>query len=397
MAGHTGVCALCYDGAPRCESAALIEAYSLAMFSPLAFPSGLVIYDLSTSEPLPSHLALAPFEIFQESLVIVGIIDGEDLDAALRNGSETSNGLSVAKTGDVKLPDGSYDQLVGGLEQLRKGYTNALVHQILVFDHKKSVIPLPDGILLVPSPQDSRTTTIKTVMCDLTSLLLAEMTSYAKSLQALSSIDSPKIALDDRILNGSPLGSATTDGNVKHIPPTSASMGTRPFSPSTASDKGQHRVSMPGHIPSTQSEFGSRSGSPASGNRTPLATFEDMSDTKLSRVQTSDYNYNRQTSQDRVSVQGFGPGSLGERQRNRGKGRVGVIIGALYLLAGRWPDAIKELAESASVAKAHSDHLWHAKALDYILVCLLMLGWAGMDFQVHTPKVVYSIRGVHEC
>lgn len=367
------------------------------MFSPLAFPSGLVIYDLTTSEPLPSHLALAPFEIFQEPLVIVGIVDGGDLDTSLGNVSETSNGLSVAKAGDGKLPDRSYDHLAEGLEQLREAYTNALVHQILVFDHKKPVAPLPDGVLLVPSPQDSRTTTIKTVMCDLTSLLLAEMTSYAKSLQALSSIESPTIALDDRILNGSSLGSATTDGYIRHTPPTSASMGTRPFSPSNASNNGQHRMSMPGHLPSTRSEFASRSGSPAGGIRTPVATSEDISGIKLARVQSSDYNGNRQTSRDRVSVQGFGPGSLGERQRNRGKGRVGVVIGALYLLAGRWPDAIKELTESASVAKAHSDHLWHAKALDYILVCLLMLGWAGMDFQVHTLKAVCSIAGVHEC
>ena len=353
------------------------------MFSPLAFPSGLVIYDLSTSEPLRSHLALAPFEIFQEPLVIVGITDGEDLDASLGKGSGATNGLSVAKTGDNNLPDGSYNQLVEGLDQLRVRYTNALVHQILVFNHKSSVTPLPEGIALVPSPQDSRTTTIKTVMCDLTAILLAEMTSYAKSLQARSSVDLPKAALDDRMPNGSPLGStATIDGYTKQIGRTSASIGTRPFSPANASEKGQLRMSMPVHLPSTEIELASRSGSPTSGTRTPPATFDDLSHTNLARVQSSDYNGKRQTSRDRISVQGFGPGSIGERQRNRGKGRVGVVIGALYLLAGRWPDAIKELVESVSVAKAHSDHLWHAKALDYILVCLLMLGWAGMDFQV---------------
>lgn len=361
------------------------------MFSPLAFPSGLVVYDLSASEPLASHLALAPFEIFQEPLVIVGIIDGVDLDASLGKGSGTTNGSYVAKPGDNKLPDGSYNQLVEGLDQLRERYTSALVHQILVFDHNTSVTALPDGVALVPSPQNSRTTTIKTVMCDLTSLLLAEMTSYAKSLQALSSIDSPKVGLDDRMFNGSPLGSATTDGYTKPTGPTFASIGTRPFSPSNASDKGQHRMSMPVHLPSTVAELGSRSESPTSGTRAPPATNEDLSRTNLTRVQKSDYNGKRQTSRDRISVQGFGPGSLGERHRNRGKGRTGVVIGALYLLAGRWPDAIKEFVESASVAKAHSDHLWHAKALDYILVCLLMLGWAGMDFQVYNPLALYHV------
>ena len=361
------------------------------MFSPLAFPSGLVIYDLTTSAPLQSHLTLAPFEIFQEPLVIVGILDGEDLDAPTGNELGTTDGPSVAKTGDSKLPDGSYNQLVDGLDQLRERYPNALVHQLLVFDYKNSVISLPEGVASVPSPQHSRTTTIKTVMCDLTSLLLAEMTSYAKSLQALSSVDSPKATLDDRKLNGNPLGSATIDGYSKQTVRTSGSMGIRPFTPPNGSDKGQHRMSMPVHPPTTETGLGSRSGSPTSGARPFPSTIEDLPRTNKARAQSSDYNGKRQTSRDRISVQGFGPGSLGERQRNRGKGRVGVVIGALYLLAGRWPDAIKELVESASVAKAHSDHLWHAKALDYIMVCLLMLGWAGMDFQVHISQAVHYV------
>ena len=359
------------------------------MFSPLAFPSGQVVYDLSTSEPLPSHLALAPFEIFRQPLVIVGIIDGEDLNYSLGIRSAMKNGLPVMKVGDNILSHGCYEQLAEGLDQLRKRYTNALVHQILVFDHSTSATPLPEGVRIVPSPQDSRTTTIKTVMCDLTSLLLAEMTSYAKSLQALSTIDSPKAALEDRMLNGSPAGAAATiDGYSRHIVRTSANIGVRPLSPHNASANGQYRMSMPAHLPSAGTQLSSRSSSPTSGARTPPATFEDSSRANLARVQSSGYNEKRPTSRDRISVQGFGPGSLGERQRNRGKGRVGVVIGSLYLLAGRWPDAIKELVESASVAKAHSDHLWHAKALDYILVCLLMLGWAGMDFQVNTPQAL---------
>ena len=354
------------------------------MFSPLAFPSGLVIYDLSTSDPLPSHLALAPFEIFQEPLVIVAIIDGEEPDDALEYGPARTNGAPASGAGENTLPGDSYDRLSDGLNELRGQYPKALVHQMLVFDHASSVRPLPEGVAFVPSPQTSRTTTIKTVMCDVTSLLLAEMTTYAKSMQALASIDSPKVAQDGRMLNGYPSDSAVSiEGYTKQMVRTPAGAGTRPFSPPTVSEKGQHRMSMPAHLPSTEAESGSRSASPASGAHTPPITFEDMSGTNLARVQSSDYSGKRQTSRDRVPVQGFGPGSLGERQRNRGRGRVGVVVGALYLLAGRWPDAIKELVESALVARANSDHLWHAKALDYILVCLLMFGWAGMDFQVN--------------
>ena len=71
-----------------------------------------------------------------------------------------------------------------------------------------------------------------------------------------------------------------------------------------------------------------------------------------------------------------------EKERIKGKGRIGTIVGALYLLAGRWPDALKELVDSATVARANSDYVWLAKALDYILVTLLMYAWAGMDFKV---------------
>ncbi len=57
-------------------------------------------------------------------------------------------------------------------------------------------------------------------------------------------------------------------------------------------------------------------------------------------------------------------------------------MGSLYLQAGRWTDALKELIEGATVAKAINDHLWHGKALDLIVVSLILLSWAGIEFQV---------------
>ena len=96
---------------------------------------------------------------------------------------------------------------------------------------------------------------------------------------------------------------------------------------------------------------------------------------------------------------GFGASSLGERERNKGKGRIGIVVGAMYLLAGRWPDAAKELVQSAALARASSDYLWHAKALDYILVCLLMFAWAGMDFRVsfHQIDETYLYKMTAHC
>ncbi|KAL8647181.1 MAG: hypothetical protein Q9210_005706 [Variospora velana] len=87
-------------------------------------------------------------------------------------------------------------------------------------------------------------------------------------------------------------------------------------------------------------------------------------------------------SRDRASLQGFGSDSQTERERTKHRGRMSVVRGSLYLLAGRWPDAVKETVDGAIVAKANNDHLWHGKALDHLLVICLLYAWAGLDFQI---------------
>ena len=44
----------------------------------------------------------------------------------------------------------------------------------------------------------------------------------------------------------------------------------------------------------------------------------------------------------RISISGFGSGTVTERARIKGKARIQIAIGELYLLAGRIPDALKE-------------------------------------------------------
>ena len=63
------------------------------MFSPLAFPAGMIVYDLTTSLPPTSHLALAPFELYRAPLVILAIADGSELDHVShkdKDGNETN-------------------------------------------------------------------------------------------------------------------------------------------------------------------------------------------------------------------------------------------------------------------------------------------------------------------
>lgn len=357
------------------------------MFSPLAFPEGLVLYDLSTSLPPPSHLALTPFEVYREPLIVLGITDGAqiELEHAQRDVQAQENGAESRFEGEHRELPG-FVSLSRGLDDLSQEYPKALVHQILVFDHKK--FQLPQGVYPVPSPAKSRTTTVKTVMCDMTSRLLGEMAPYAKSLQGLPSLDSPRVSAG---LTSNGVASALPP-HMGHLTRASSGVNSRSSSPAGERSDSTHRMSMPARI---TSEMDSRSSTPDSratspnGRNTPPPTTDGLAWLSATKSPPNESGVERvrAESRDRTSTSGFGAGSLGERERNKGKGRVGIVIGAMYLLAGRWPDAVKELVQSASIARASSDYLWHAKALDYILVCLLMFAWAGMDFRVSFHQI----------
>lgn len=134
-----------------------------------------------------------------------------------------------------------------------------------------------------------------------------------------------------------------------------------------------------------------RAGSPSTqGTRTPPTTFDEISGVN---PPTSPPRNNaastkkRNASSDRVSIQGFGSGGVGERARNKGLGRVSIVIGSLYMCAGHWHEAMRELVDGATRARAYSDHLWQAKGLENIMVCLILFAWSGMDFQVSSSII----------
>lgn len=362
----------------------MLLIFHLAMFSPLAFPTGSVIYDLSTSLPPPSHLNLAPFELYREPLMVLGIADHGSIEARLVHtvepaGQGDSSALGWAHSHALA------EVLSPVLTQLQVEFPRALIHELLVFDHDDPSRKLPDGIIAVPSPELSKTTTMKTIMCDLTSHLLAEMTTYAKSLQALPMVESPKQGLGSAPLNGHVSGLAAQMGFLAesyHQPIVEGLQG-RTLS----------RTSIPLHVAveprSGASTSENRSTTSSDGTRTPPTTFDEiaMGSSNPPAASQPIQGIKRPTSQDKVMVHGFGAGSFGERERNKGKGRIGIIIGSLYLLAGRWPDAVRELTENAMIARTHNDHIWHAKALDYLIVCLLMYAWAGLDFRVSFQEI----------
>ena len=364
-----------------------------AMFSPLAFPEGLVLYELSTTVPPLSHVALSPFEIHRETLAIVGVVDGRSITAETSPTREVRKGTPDPKVEKFALGVVALEFLSRELNLLRQNFPKALVHQVLLFD--SDISKLPDGVLGVPPRERSRTTTVKTLMCDLTSKLLAEMNTHAKSLQSLSSIESPRIHTQPILPRGTL--SALPSYMTESLRPGSAAESSQYPSSFDERSRTSHRMSTPVNLPSDagsrSSTPESRATSPPSRTRTPPTIFNEMngSSSVYSPPKTSSRNRSRTASRDRGLASGFGSGSLGEKERNKGKARIGVVIGAMYLLAGRWPDAVRELTQSAMTAKRSSDYVWHAKAMDYILVCLLMYAWAGMDFRVSFQKIMIAI------
>ncbi|KMU89351.1 hypercellular protein A [Coccidioides immitis H538.4] len=74
-------------------------------FSPLAFPSGMIIYDLSTSVPPTSHLDLFPFEPFREPVAILAIADGKELEPPEPDESSQEKTNGVTGPPHPKPPD----------------------------------------------------------------------------------------------------------------------------------------------------------------------------------------------------------------------------------------------------------------------------------------------------
>lgn len=360
------------------------------MFSPLAFPDGAIFYDLITHIPPPSHLALAPFDLYREPLTVIAIADGKELENVTFSKRQSASGYARTMT------ERNIRTLYQELEDLRDAYPKLLTHQVLIFDYAPSGgddVPIPEGIQTIPPIERSTVTTMKTIMCDVSSLLLAEMNTLAKSFEGMTTIDSPGQAPTRPSMNGS-WTSDDASGQSRRNSQFSLPSVTRSASTSGTVDRSQARMSMP--VPFKSLPFGSANSSPGirpansrSGLSNPPTTFDDIASANSSNgdLPTLDEKTPEEKKSDRVSVQGFGPGGLNERWRNKGKARATILVGSLYLQAGRWSDALRELADGATVAKSMNDHLWHGKALELIVLSLFLLGWSGHEFQI--PMICY--------
>jgi hypothetical protein len=235
------------------------------------------------------------------------------------------------------------DELQEVADKLAEQFPKILVSQLLVMDctaEQQESWSL-DSAICVPPSHATKTTTMNTIMCDISAKLLSEMGTYATAVQALPSVQSP--------------GAAARPSDSRPHLDRSLSLASRPESPADPS-----AVLSP---------------SDTHPSRGPPTNFDEMGAHTRS-------DSGKMANRDRMSVQAFGSTSAQEKAKNKGKARVGIVVGNLYMLAGRWNDAWRELVENTNKARTATDYLWYAKGLESIVVCMLLLIWSGFDFPI---------------
>jgi hypothetical protein len=322
--------------------------------------------------------------MFREPLIVLGIADFEAYAFTPGQSPDTGNSNDV----NAEIPS--------AIKDLKEEYRTALVHKVLLFDHVSAEVSRDSqaDVIFIPPAKELKTTTIRTMMCDITSHFLAEMTTLAISIKALPSIASPTTSIASPTISQSGSNGVASSQWWHDEKPSLSRTNSQPGEAGRSASpaiNNLHRMSMP-VFPTTSPSLGdlgrdSPPVSPETGRDTPPPkTFEEMAGSDRGSgspgSRPASTNPSREHSRDRVSVHGFGPGSVNERNRNKGRARVGLVIGSLYLQTGRWHDALRELSEGAAKARSFSDHLWHAKALENITVCMILLLWSGVDFKV---------------
>lgn len=78
-----------------------------------------------------------------------------------------------------------------------------------------------------------------------------------------------------------------------------------------------------------------------------------------------------------------------EAQSDTSRGRFSVVQGIYNLQSGLWLDALTSLSDGASLALENQDHLWHGKALECLLVSMLLLSWSNKNYTI--PQICRTL------
>ncbi|KAK3680933.1 hypothetical protein LTR37_021034 [Vermiconidia calcicola] len=320
--------------------------------SPNAFPKGSLLYNYTTAVPGEQHLHLSPFELFREPLLVLGAVDG----------------LRGAERGEKK-------ELDGAAEYLRERHPRVVHRQLVVLHEQDEGSDQASGnVVYVGNADEANSASLREAVCQLSARFLKELNTYTTALQGSPSIATPgqtarslQRHVSQREQERRPTsGYSTPSQSTEALSPVDDNGSKPPFSnrgsPATSFDQ------IPGvnNAPSVISRSDSRTSSRSKPG-------------------------GRASSQDRVSIQGFGSGGTSqEKLKQRGKARVGIVTGSIHMLAGQWSEAMRILSDNTNKARMFTDHVWHAKGLECIVVCLLLHCWAGLEFQI--PSICYPMN-----
>lgn len=318
------------------------------LLSPKAFPQGRLLYNYTTSVPSEHHHQLSPYELFREPLLVVGVVDGL--------GEGAASGL---------------EELGEASRYLREKHQRVVHRQLLVIDknEESGSAATAEDVVHVAEGGLTDAALLKDAVLAISARFLVELSTYTRALQASPGIQTPGQTARS-------LQRSISTRELEKLPPSGRS------TPTAASDAGSP-------------VDGSGVRTPPYGRSSPATSFDQIASNAqnaLSRSESRASNRvrhgGRASSQDRVSIQGFGSMSQ-EKLKNRGKARVGIVTGYLHMMAGQWGEALKILVDGTHRARTLNDFLWHAKGMEGVVVCLLLHAWAGIEFQI--PTICYPI------
>lgn len=320
------------------------------LLSPKKFEQGCLLFNYTTSSPSEALLGLSPYELFREPLLVVGVVGG------------LGEGLAEQQK-----------ELKAATEYLREKHPRVVHRHLLITqDTDKELLEHVDNAIAVEQPLEAGHPSLQHAVRMLAVRFLRELSTYVQAMQASPSIPTPG-QTSKALQKTSWLRDADQRSNAGSGYGTPNELG---------SPVGEDGPSRP----------------PSRSRGSPATSFDQMPGANtvpsaLARSESAAGRGGRASSHDRMPIQGFGTGGSQEKSKKRGKARVGIVVGATYMVAGMWKEALQILVEHTTQARALQDHLWHAKGMENILACLLLHAWAGLDFQL--PEVCYGTPEKH--
>lgn len=329
------------------------------LLSPTAFPQGSLLYRYSATAPPEHHEKISPYEFFREPLVVLGVVDG------LHNDDHAGE-----------------EELKHAAVYLRERHPRVVHRQLIALRYNDCAeVSSSSNEIYISLASEEKNASLRAAVKEISARFLVEFATYAKAVQA-----SPTIQTPGQTAKGLKRESSLREGDKR---PSSGHGDSSHASSPTEGGRNSDAISRPPSMPAT------------SFDQIPSANASDKfqrQESEVSAQSNKSKSRARSSSQDRVLTQGFGnlhgerfvatgfgQSSSQEKTRASGKARVGIVMGSIYMMSGQWSEALRLLAESTTISHALTDHLWHAKGLENMLVCMMLLFWSNTEFKV--PKI----------